>query len=338
MKSVFLKNPNEISIEEISKPVYQEGYAVVRIKSMGICGSDIGAFRGVNPMVSYPRIIGHELAGIVEEIGENAAGLKKGDRVVVDPYLWCGHCYPCSLGRTNCCETLKCLGVHTDGGMTEYLLHPAHMLVPLSDNIPWELAPLSEPLTISMHGIHRTKLAAGEHIAISGAGAIGLLAALGAIAYGAEPILIDPVEERLEHARTLGVKHTICVPKEDAVAKISEITGGRMAEVVMEASGANSAIRASLDMASFAGKVVLTGWPKGETSLPTNLITAKELDVLGGRNSKNEFPEALELIESGRVDVRAVLSKVIHIDEVPDAVRELSEYPDRYLKIVALTD
>ena len=338
MKSVFLKNPNDISIKEISKPAYKEGYAVVRIKAMGICGSDIGAFRGVNPMVSYPRIIGHELAGIVEEIGENAAGLKKGDRVVIDPYLWCGHCYPCSLGRTNCCETLKCLGVHTDGGMTEYLLHPAHMLVPLSNNIPWELAPLSEPLTISMHGIHRTKLAAGQHMAISGAGAIGLLAALGAIAYGAEPILIDPVEERLAHARSLGVKHTICIPEQDAVAEIKRITDGRMAEVVMEASGANAAIRASLDMASFAGKVVLTGWPKGETSLPTNLITAKELDVLGGRNSKNEFPEALDLIESGRVDVRAVLSKVIHIDEVPDAVRELSEYPERYLKIVALTD
>ena len=338
MKSVFLKNPNDISIKEINKPVYKEGYAVVRIKAMGICGSDIGAFRGVNPMVSYPRIIGHELAGIVEEIGENAAGLKKGDRVVIDPYLWCGHCYPCSLGRTNCCETLKCLGVHTDGGMTEYLLHPAHMLVPLSNNIPWELAPLSEPLTISMHGIHRTKLAAGQHMAISGAGAIGLLAALGAIAYGAEPILIDPVEERLAHARSLGVKHTICIPEQDAVAEIRRITGGRMAEVVMEASGANAAIRASLDMASFAGKVVLTGWPKGETSLPTNLITAKELDVLGGRNSKNEFPEALDLNESGRVDVRAVLSKVIHIDEVPDAVRELSEYPERYLKIVALTD
>lgn len=338
MKSVFLKNPNDISIKEISKPAYKEGYAVVRIKAMGICGSDIGAFRGVNPMVSYPRIIGHELAGIVEEIGENAAGLKKGDRVVIDPYLWCGHCYPCSLGRTNCCETLKCLGVHTDGGMTEYLLHPAHMLVPLSNNIPWELAPLSEPLTISMHGIHRTKLAAGQHMAISGAGAIGLLAALGAIAYGAEPILIDPVEERLAHARSLGVKHTICIPEQDAVAEIRRITDGRMAEVVMEASGANAAIRASLDMASFAGKVVLTGWPKGETSLPTNLITAKELDVLGGRNSKNEFPEALDLIESGRVDVRAVLSKIIHIDEVPDAVRELSEYPERYLKIVALTD
>ncbi len=338
MKSVFLRNLNDISIKEISKPTYQEGFAIVKIKSMGICGSDIGAFRGVNPIVSYPRIIGHELAGIVEEIGENAAGLKKGDRVVVDPYLWCGHCYPCSLGRTNCCETLKCLGVHTDGGMTEYLLHPAHMLVPFSDNIPWELAPLSEPLTISMHGIHRAQLTTGQHMAINGAGTIGLLAALGAIAYGAEPILIDPVAARLEYAKELGVRHTICIPEQDAVAQIREITGGRMAEVVMEASGANSAIRASLDMVSFAGKIVLTGWPKVETFLPTNLITSKELDVLGGRNSKNEFPEALELIESGKVDVRAVLSKVIHIDQVPDAVRELSEYPERYLKIVALTD
>lgn len=338
MKSVYLKEPNDISIREIDKPVYKDGYAVIKIKSMGICGSDIGAFRGVNPIVSYPRIIGHELAGIIEEIGENPANLKKGDRVVIDPYLWCGHCYPCSLGRTNCCETLKCLGVHTDGGMTEYLLHPAHMLVPLSKNIPWELAPLSEPLTISMHGIHRAKLGAGQHMAINGAGAIGLLAALGAIAYGAEPILIDPIEERLAYARELGVRHTICIPRQDAGEEIRNITGGRMAEVVMEASGANAAIRSCLDMVSYAGRIVLTGWPKKETLLPTNLITTKELDVLGGRNSKNEFPEALELIESGRVDVRAVLSKVIKIDEVPDAVRELSAYPDRYLKIVALTD
>jgi 2-desacetyl-2-hydroxyethyl bacteriochlorophyllide A dehydrogenase len=338
MKSVCLKEPYDISIKEVEKPVYKEGYAVVKIKSMGICGSDIGAYRGVNPIVSYPRIIGHELAGIVEEIGENPAGIKKGDRVVIDPYLWCGHCYPCSLGRTNCCETLKCLGVHTDGGMTEYLLHPAHMLVPLSKNIPWELAPLSEPLTISMHGIHRAKLTKGQHMAISGAGAIGLLAALGAIAYGAEPILIDPVEERLEYARRLGVKHTVCIPRENAVSAIREITGGRMAEVVMEASGSNEAIRSCLDLVSYAGKIVLTGWPKKETQLPTNLITTKELDVLGGRNSKGEFGEALELIETGRVDVRAVLSKTIKLEEVPDAVRELSDFPGRYLKIVALTD
>lgn len=338
MKSVYLKKPNEISIMEIDKPVYKEGFAVVRIKSMGICGSDIGAFRGVNPIVSYPRIIGHELAGIVEEIGENPKKIRKGDRVVVDPYLWCGQCYPCSMGRTNCCETLKCLGVHVDGGMTEYLLHPAHMLVPLSEDIPWELAPLSEPLTIALHGIHRAKLAVGQHMAINGAGTIGLLAALCAIAYGAVPILIDPIEERLAYAQQLGVRHTICIPRQNAIEEIRSITNNRMAEVVMEASGANAAIRACFNMVSYAGKIVLTGWPKEETMLPTNIITTKELDVLGGRNSKNEFGEALNLIENGKVDVRAVLSKVIKIDEVPEAVRELSDYPGRYLKIAALID
>ena len=337
MKSVYLKQPGDISIREVEKPACKEGYAVIKIKSMGICGSDIGAFRGVNPIVSYPRIIGHELAGIIEEIGANPDNLKKGDRVVIDPYLWCGHCYPCSIGRTNCCETLKCLGVHTDGGMMEYILHPAHMLIPLPESIPWELAPLSEPLTIALHGVHRAGLAAGEHMAISGAGAIGLLAALSAIAYGAEPILIDPLEERLAYARGLGVKHTICTISQNAVEEIRRITGGRMAEVVLEASGANEAIRGCLDMVSYAGRIVLTGWPKKETQLPTNLITVKELDVLGGRNSKNEFPEALELIESGKVDVRAVLSKVVEMNEVPDAVREQSAYPERYLKIVALT-
>lgn len=338
MKSVYLQEPNSISIREIESPCFKEGFAIIKIKSMGICGSDIGAFRGVNPIVSYPRIIGHELAGIVEKIGENPRNIKKGDKVVIDPYLWCGHCYPCSLGRTNCCETLKCLGVHTDGGMVEYLLHPAHMLVPLPDEIPWELAPLSEPLTISLHSLHRAKLKADEHVAINGAGAIGLLAALGALAYGAKPILIDPLEARLEYARGLGVKNTVCVSTEDAVAKIKELTSSRMAEVVIEASGANGAIRSCLDQASYAARIVLTGWPKTETSLPTNLITTKEMDIIGGRNSANEFVEALDMIKTGAVDVRAVLSKVITIDEVPEAVRELSDYPERYLKIVACVD
>jgi len=338
MKAVYLKAPNDICITELPKPQNRDGYALIHIKSMGICGSDIGAFRGTNPLVSYPRIIGHELAGVVEEIGENPNGIRAGDRVVVDPYLYCGKCYPCSIGRTNCCEHLQCLGVHTDGGMTEYFVHPAHMLIRIPDSIGWELAPMSEPLTIALHGIHRAKVAAGQHVAINGAGAIGLLYALSAMAYGAEPILIDLSAERLAFARSMGVKHTICIPGENALARVREITDGRMAEVVVEASGANSAIRGAVDLVSFAGKIVLTGWPKQETPLPTNLFTLKELDILGSRTSKNEFPEALELIETGKVDVRPILSKVVKIGEVPDAVRELSAHPERYLKINALTD
>lgn len=338
MKAVYLREPNDIVITELPKPACKEGYALIKIKAMGICGSDIGAFRGSNPMVSYPRIIGHELAGTIEEIGENPKGFKVGDRVAVYPFLHCKQCYPCTTGRNNCCETLQCLGVHTDGGMTEYLLHPNDLLFALPEGMEWELAPLAEPLAISLHGLHRANLQAGQHIAINGAGAIGLLAALAALAFGAIPILIDPVQARLDHARDMGVTHTVCIPGTDALEAIRSITGGRMAEVVLEASGANSAVRSCLDMAANTGKIVLTGWPKKETSLPTDLITKKELDVLGGRNSTYEIGEALELIASGRVNARAVLSKVISIDEVPDAVRELSAYPERYLKINALID
>ena len=285
-------------------------------------------------MVSYPRIIGHEIAGEVISIPENNKnGIKPGDRVIVDPYLYCGHCYPCSIGRTNCCVDLKVLGVHVDGGMAEYFCHPADMLLKVPDDMPWDIIPLAEPLTIALHGIHRLKLKAGEHIAINGAGPIGLLAAMVALHYGAEPIMIDLVKERLDFAKSLGVQYTINLREEDLVEKVSEYTNGRMAECVMEASGANSAIRATLDIVSHAGRIALTGWPKQETPIPTDMITRKEVDVRGARTSAGEFPEAIELIYHQKVDARRILTKVISIDEAPETIRDIEKNPGDYMKV-----
>lgn len=336
MKAIYLEKPGEIGVKEVEKPVRKENEALIKIKSVGICGSDIGAYRGANPLVSYPRIIGHELAGEVIEIGENSKGIKAGDRVIVDPYMYCGECYPCSLGRTNCCTDLKVLGVHIDGGMVEYFTHPSEMLYKVPDNIPWEQVPMAEPLTIALHAIHRTKVTAGEHVVIIGAGGIGLLAALSAIAYDAIPILMDIVDERLSFAKKLGIKYTINAMDKDALSKIEKITNGRMAEVVIEASGSNAAIRNTLDYVSNAGRIALTGWPKKETSLPTNIFTMKEIDIRGSRTSAGEFEEALKLISDGTVDVKSIISKVVNLEEVPEAVMELSDHPERYLKINAL--
>jgi L-gulonate 5-dehydrogenase len=333
MKAVNLESPYTIGLRDIPEPNRKAGEALLKIKSAGICGSDIGAYRGTNKLVSYPRIIGHELAGEVVEIDANAKGIKPGDRVIVDPYLYCGTCYPCSIGRTNCCENLQVLGVHIDGGMAEYITHPDTMLIKAPVALPWELIPLAEPLTIALHAIHRTGLKAGEHVAINGAGAIGLLIAQCAMAYGAIPILIDMVDERLEFARTLGVQHTIQLGKLELLPTLKKITNGRLAEVVVEASGANSAIRSTLDMVSFAGRIALTGWPKNQTELPTDLITKKEIDIYGSRTSVGEFEEALELIVSHKVDAAKILSKVVSLAEVPEMVREQSENPGKYLKI-----
>ena len=335
MKAIKLAEPWNISCVEMEKPTPKEGEALIKVVAAGICGSDIGAFRGTNGLVSYPRVIGHELAGIVESIPENNKnGIKVGDRVVVDPYLYCGHCYPCSIGRTNCCTDLKVLGVHVDGGMAEYYCHPADMLIKIPEGMTWEQAAMAEPLTISLHGIHRGGLKAGEFCAIYGAGPIGLLAGMVAEAYGAHAILIDLVQERLDFAKSVGIEYVINSGKEDPIAKVAEITGGMMAQQVMECTGANPCVRGCLDLVSNAGRITLTGWPKKETSLPTDVITKQEVDIRGARTSAGEFQEALELIATKRVDMDQILTKTVTMDEAPATIVDIEKNPGNYMKVV----
>lgn len=151
LKSVCLVEPNKVGIQTVSYPVKGENDVLIKVEGMGICGSDIGAFRGTNPLVTYPRILGHEIVGTVIESGKGMPNnINVGDRVIIEPYIYCGHCYPCSIGRTNCCESLKVLGVHIDGAMQEVVRHPAHMIIKTPDMPIHELA-LAEPLTISLH-------------------------------------------------------------------------------------------------------------------------------------------------------------------------------------------
>ena len=335
MKAIKFEQPWNVACVEMDRPVPGPGQALIKVVTAGICGSDIGAFRGTNGLVSYPRVIGHELAGIVESIPDgNPKGIRVGDRVVVDPYLYCGHCYPCSIGRTNCCTDLHVLGVHVDGGMAEYFCHPADMLVKIPDGMDWVLAAMAEPLTISLHGVHRGGLKAGEFCAIYGAGPIGLLAGMAAQAYGAHAIIIDVVQERLDFARSVGIEYAINSGEQDPAALVAEITGGTMAQLVMECTGANACIRGSLDLVSNAGRITFTGWPKKETSLPTDLFTKKEIDIRGARTSAGEFEEAIDLICSGKVDVRRLLTKTISLEEASETIIDLEKNPGRYMKVV----
>ncbi len=336
VRAICLEEPGKVIVKSVRYPIKGDTDVLIKVESIGICGSDIAAYRGINPLITYPRILGHEAIGIVLETGVGIPkDIKVGDRVIVDPYVYCGKCYPCSIGRTNCCETLKVIGVHIDGAMQEVIRHPAHLIVKVPDMKIEELA-LAEPLTISLHAIHRTQVKHGEHVVIIGAGAIGLMAALVVQVYGAVPILIDVLDKRLEYARSLGIKHTINPQQENDIEIIKNITNGRMAEVVIEASGANVSIQNSLKYASFAGRIGLTGWPKTETALATNLITFKELNIYGSRTSKGEFEEALELLSSGRIRPNDIISKVIKFDGIPEYIKELSDNPSDYLKINAV--
>ena len=336
MKTVLLKQPGEIGISEIEKTSRRENEVLLKVRSAGICGSDIGAYKGVNPLVSYPRIIGHEIAGEVVEVAADEKTFRVGDRVILEPYVYCGQCYPCSIGHTNCCENLTVRGVHIEGGMAEYVSHPRHLLHKVPEDIPWHLIPMAEPLVIAMHAVKQAEVKAGEHVAITGAGQIGLLAAQYALTLGALPIVVDPVDERLALATRLGVPHVINPVSQDAMAQIKAITKARMAEAAIEASGAASAIRAMVDYVAYAGRIALVGWPKSDIPMPTALFTKKELTIRGSRNSVGQFPESLRLIAEGRVDVAALLTKTVSLEETPATVVDIAEHPERYLKVTCL--
>jgi 2-desacetyl-2-hydroxyethyl bacteriochlorophyllide A dehydrogenase len=336
MKAILINAPRDISIKEVSDPERKANEVLIKVRGMGICGSDIGAYKGINPLVTYPRIIGHEIAGEVLEVPQGETEIRPGDRVVIEPCVNCGNCYPCMNKRTNCCENLTVRGVHIDGGMSEFCSHPRHLVHKVPADVSWKHLAMVEPLTISVHAVQRARLAKGEHLVVTGSGPIGLLAAQYALVIGAVPIIVDPIDERLAFARLRGIPHGINPVKENAVERIREITGGRMAEAVIEASGSDAAIRSSSDYAAYTGRIALVGWPKGEVSFVTAMVTKKELDVMGSRNSLLAFPESIDLIASNKIDVASLVTRTVSFDEIPDAVKEIAAYPEKFMKVVAL--
>ena len=335
MKSVLLRDIGHVQLTEREIPERKQGEALIRIKTIGICGTDVNGFKGKGTKVNYPLIPGHEATGEIVDIDPgNPKGLQKGDLVIIDPYVYCGNCYPCSIGRTNCCEKLKVLGVHTDGCMSEYVVHPDNLLHKIPDGMSLESAALAEPLTIALHSLHRVSLGKGDKVLIFGAGPIGLLTAMAAIHYGGEPMIVDIVAERLQLARTLGVRHVINPAVQDLSEEVRTITAGRMAEAVVEATGSSACIQNTMTCSSYCGRIALTGWPDRETPLDTFSVTKKELQIFGSRNSKNEFGEAIDLIRKGGVDVNAIVSETIAFSDLPEAIRKIAEFPGKYIKIV----
>jgi threonine dehydrogenase-like Zn-dependent dehydrogenase len=231
---------------------------------------------------------------------------------------------------------MNVLGVRMEGAMTERIAHPIKWLHKLPDDMKWEDAAAVEPLSISLHGVHRTGLRGGEYAGIFGAGTIGLLAALCAKAYGAKPILMDVVDGRLDFARSLGIEHTFNPMKQDIIQEISDLTNGEMAPVVMECSGSTKAINDSLEIVSNSGRIGLTGWAKGVIDFNQPRVLRKELNIFGCRNSYNEFQECIDMLYNKRVDVSPLINVRHSFEELVQGFDDLIENPDKYLKIICV--
>ncbi len=338
MKGVYVKEPNSITYSEMPSPEKKPGHAIIKVKAAGVCGSDLTAYRGSNPTINYPLTLGHELAGEIIWVDPQETEFKVGDRVTVEPYLHCGTCYACRRGIFNNCENLQVYGSHINGGMTDEFSVPVSYLHKIPDDMSFVHATLVEPLTISLHGLHRGKVKSGDFVVITGAGTIGLLAAMSVLAYGATPIIMDIVQSRLDFAKAHGIPYTLNSLKEDCPAEIRRITNGQMADVMLECSGAASALKSIPDYVANGANVVMVGWAKGPVELDVVRFMKKELNIFGSRCSLNAFPEAIKLIHEKRVDAPALISDIVHVSKIADLFKTVCENPDKYLKVICEFD
>ncbi|HEX7859187.1 MAG TPA: zinc-binding alcohol dehydrogenase family protein [Verrucomicrobiae bacterium] len=307
MKALQLEKPQlwrTIDIPEPAQPA--AGEALVRVRRIGICGTDIAGFLGKMPFFSYPRIPGHELGVQVVAVGDGVTNVAAGDNCSVEPYMNCGECYSCSRGNSNCCEKLKVLGVMMDGGMTEQMVLPARKLHKAESLTPDQCA-LVETLAIGCHAVNRGNPKAGENVLVIGAGPIGLSVIEFAKLSGARTIVMDMNNQRLEFCqKQMGVEHTVLAGDGKELESLDWLTAGRHADVVIDATGSNQSMGHALKYAAFAGRVVYVGITQQEISFPhAPIMHRRELTLMASRNAlPADFTRIIQLISGGKIDTR----------------------------------
>ncbi|GGD68018.1 alcohol dehydrogenase [Maribacter cobaltidurans] len=314
MKYIVCEEPNYFVLNEKDVPTRKEGEALLKVHRVGICGTDLHAYKGSQAFFKYPRILGHELAAEVLEIGENKQGLKAGDHVIIMPYVSCGTCVACKKGKTNCCTNIKVLGVHVDGGMQEIISVPTDLLIP-AGNLSFNQMAIIEPLAIGAHALRRAGVQKGETIVVIGCGPIGIGLMKLAQIIGANVIALDVNTDRLNYARNeIGVAHAFPV-QENPQEKISEITNGDMATAVFDATGNRKALESGIDYMSHGGRYVLVGLSKGELTYNHPQIHAKETTLMCSRNATLEdFQFVIEHI--GQFPTDTFVTHEVHFSEM----------------------
>ena len=335
MKALCVNTVRDVSFKEIEPPTMGEDDVLLRVSYVGYCGSDLSSYRGVLPLVSYPRVPGHEISGIVEAVGAKVAGPALiGRRVVVLPYTNCGKCSACRMGRPNACKYNQTLGVQREGGLTEYLALPAEKVIPV-DDLPLRDLAIVEPLAVGFHAARRAGAGPSDTVVVLGCGAIGLGAVAGAAATGAKVFAVDIATRKLDQALKLGAALTIDAATVDTASAVEELTGGFGPTVVIEAAGTVQTQRQAVDMACYGGRVVLVGYAKGEVSYETRFWLLKELDIRGSRGSERlDFENVIAFLRSHPQAADVLITQVVRFDDAANALRGWDEDPGAFTKIL----
>lgn len=345
MKAIYIENPGNVVIKEVPMPTRKPGEALLKVLYGGICGSDLGSYRGTFAYFSYPRIPGHEFSAEIVEIDDNQYGLKKGMIVTCNPYFNCGQCYSCQRGIVNACMDNQTMGCQRDGAFCEYITMPLERIYDGKGLDPKLLAVI-EPFCISYHGVQRAGIRKGDKVLIVGAGTIGVLAGCAAKAMGGEVYLCDVAKEKVDYGvQNFGFAGGILNDGEETLkVATTQITGSVQLQgveqpfgfdVCIEAVGLPQTFQNCIDAAAFGGKVVLIGVGKKNLDFNFTLLQKKELNVFGSRNAlKRNFVELIDLVNSGKINLSKIITDTHSFHDAPKAFEEFDKNGVKMLKTV----
>lgn len=337
MKVLVCRAPGELEYEIKDDPALEEGNAIIKILRVGICGTDLHAYEGIQPFFNYPRILGHELSGQI--IAGNVNGFELGETVTVIPYFNCGKCIACLSGKPNCCVNIRVCGVHIDGGMAEYISVPSYSLVHGNGLSIEELA-LIEPQAIGAHGIRRAMIKENEYVLVVGAGPIGLGAMEYARIAGGNVIAMDLQEYRLALCKEkLKISHVINPSEGDVREKLMEITRGDMPTVIIDATGNLNAINHSFSYLAHGGRYILIGLQKGLIEFSHPEFHKREATLKSSRNATREdFDHVIRSMKEKKANPLSYLTSRVKFDKVPDKFISLTHHESNAVKAMIEMD
>ena len=340
MKAVQIVKPNDLRVIDVPKPTLDEhNNVLVKMTAAGICGSDVGIYHGTNAAATYPRIIGHEMVGVVVEVGPTAQKVKVGDRVIIDQVVPCGHCYACRKGRPNVCGNLQVRGVHIDGGYREYMAEPDTDCYLVPDCLTDTEAVMIEPTTIAVQCCSRAQLESEDTVLIIGSGALGSSILRIVKQFHPQKIIVSDIDDaKLEEALKNGATDVINSLKEDVPARCRELTDGYGVTVSIDAACVKTSLLTALNATGSAGRVITMGFSVAPTEVNQFVITSKELDVRGSRLQNRKFQDVIDLINAGKIDLRGSISHTFPLTEAQKAFDFVDSHDPSIRKIAFTFD
>lgn len=340
MKALLLSKNSHLELAELPQPEVGPDEVLVRVAACGICGSDVHGYDGSSGRRIPPIVMGHEAAGTVAAAGAKVTGYKPGDRVTFDSTVYCGECEFCRRGEENLCDNRQVIGVscgdyRRHGAFAEYVGVPTRILYHLPDNFEFSEAAMLEAVSVALHAVRVSEARRGDKALVIGAGMIGLLILQAARAAGCGRVLVADVDAtRLDLARQLGADETIRVSGANLVPEALKLTGGRGVDVSFEAVGRNETVTAAIDATSKGGTVTLVGNIKPEVTLPLQKVVSRQIRLQGSCASAGEYPQAIEMIADGRIQVKPLITAIASLEEGPRWFERLHAGEPNLMKVV----